>query len=750
MERCAILFNIGTIYSLQASKQNLSSDEGLKTANVLFKFAAGAFNNLKHLLETTTHKNYTQDLTISCSNMFLNLMLGQAQECFYSKAVKGNMKPKVVSMLAAQTAEFYETCVELAKANEIKGLISSKWITQLTIKKDLLVAMSNYHTSKEDFENGKYGISVARLQLANQLLTKHNKDIKQANNDFQELYQKSLKDIETELKKVVQENDTIYFDKVPSSESLPALPKKSMVSPSELDPSLTKLGPTSDPFVKLVPFAVHENLNQYNEQKKKFVSNELLLFEQASETLKVELQKMGLPGSLEALEKPKEGVLPPSLQEKVRVIQQEGGEKLIIEYLGAKASLANQNSKIIQDIIVILDNEENEDNEMKKRFGTKWNRTPSHTLTNAHRQEVAKFQANLQHALKSDSIVENRFKGIQIELRKMGGSLQEISTLLPQTQKTSNNSSDQKFIPELQKCMKAIEGILNARMQLQENLKTIAKNDNITNVLLESQLPPESIFEQELKKYSQIQGSIRDNIEKQRQQIEITKKLNNAWAQTKGNDQSQNLREQALQRLDQVYQEYLQLKANLREGIEFYTNIQESITKFKRRCEDFAFARQTEKQELIMLLSGNNSGNNQNQPQPPSNNPNDNQVNKNLISHIILKSLFLKKMQFLQQQQLLNQQQQLMNQQLMSQNLYQMQNQYPNPQQKNMNQYPQNPQYGGMQPPNMIPYNPQNPQNPQYGGMQPPNMNQYQNPQNPQYGGNMQPYPGQFNYGNYK
>jgi hypothetical protein len=72
-------------------------------------------------------------------------------------------------------------------------------------------------------------------------------------------------------------------------------------------------------------------------------------------------------------------------------------------------------------------------------------------------------------------------------------------------------------------------------------------------------------------------------------------------------------REQILQQLNTSYKIYVELKGNLREGIQvsthyihftdhdlqFYTNLQDILKQFGRKCEDFAFARQTEKQDLL-------------------------------------------------------------------------------------------------------------------------------------------------------
>lgn len=62
---------------------------------------------MKELLERHPQPgvfDFSPDFITLC----INLMLAQAQECFYEKAVKDNMKPTLISKLAAQVADFYE------------------------------------------------------------------------------------------------------------------------------------------------------------------------------------------------------------------------------------------------------------------------------------------------------------------------------------------------------------------------------------------------------------------------------------------------------------------------------------------------------------------------------------------------------------------------------------------------------------------------------------------------------------------
>lgn len=74
------------------------------------------------------------------------------------------------------------------------------------------------------------------------------------------------------------------------------------------------------------------------------------------------------------------------------------------------------------------------------------------------------------------------------------------------------------------------------------------------------------------------------------------------FAQTQQGDASQRQRVEIFTRLELAYKAYAELTANIQEGIQFYTDFQDILMKFKGSCRDFLFARQTEKNDLVARL----------------------------------------------------------------------------------------------------------------------------------------------------
>ena len=98
-EKCCILFNIGSLLSQIACSQNLSNDDGLKTAAKYFQQSSGIFSHLKDIAFPQMNTLPTPDLSVDCLATLSAIMLAQAQDCFYQKASAGK-----------SSLPFYFTC----------------------------------------------------------------------------------------------------------------------------------------------------------------------------------------------------------------------------------------------------------------------------------------------------------------------------------------------------------------------------------------------------------------------------------------------------------------------------------------------------------------------------------------------------------------------------------------------------------------------------------------------------------------
>jgi hypothetical protein len=89
-----------------------------------------------------------------------NLMLAQAQVCFYEKALKerknGSMKPAIVAKLAQQAGVFYGYAIEPLRDVAMQAIIDNSWIYHMEFQRDSFRSVAEYWqavSAKEDALN---------------------------------------------------------------------------------------------------------------------------------------------------------------------------------------------------------------------------------------------------------------------------------------------------------------------------------------------------------------------------------------------------------------------------------------------------------------------------------------------------------------------------------------------------------------------------------------------------------------------
>jgi programmed cell death 6-interacting protein len=95
------------MYSQIALSSNRATSEGLKSAASNFCFSAGVINYLKTDIIPELRSNPPEDMDTLTLESVESLMLAQAQECFWQKAVKDGLKDASISKLAAKVSDLY-------------------------------------------------------------------------------------------------------------------------------------------------------------------------------------------------------------------------------------------------------------------------------------------------------------------------------------------------------------------------------------------------------------------------------------------------------------------------------------------------------------------------------------------------------------------------------------------------------------------------------------------------------------------
>ncbi|KAK3837389.1 MAG: BRO1-like domain-containing protein [Linnemannia gamsii] len=640
-ERACVCFNIGAMYSQLGNNENRNSAEGLKRAYSYFQNAAGSFQHLRDTIIPELRIAPTVDISTVALTVFVQLMLAQAQECFWQKGALDQIKDGLISKLAGKVADYYEAASEGATHSSMSSLFTISWTCHMQAKALHFNAVSQYRKSSECISQNKYGEEIARLQIAERLVNQGlgQRDLRDTVvNDLKSLQ----KAIHKNLSRAEKDNDIIYLEPIPAEASLVAIGRADMSKPTVI-PEISNPVPLMNEhnmllgvplFSRLVPFAVHQAASVYTERKERIVKEDIGgKFDELTGVCYSQMQALNLPGALQAMEQPVG--LPPSLLSHIDEIHAEGGVRGLHDMMETVRTLSRQNSAILDEIFEALQQEADEDEAMRQRFQGRWNRPTSASLTVAFVEQGRKHRETLETARKSDLIVQNKLEalmttwGRSLELLSSGRT--EVERAVPNTT-TAPGSSDPEIVDDLKMLLEEVDQMIKARRIKLDEIKRIADEDDIgpalvsiTNKLTANssavKIEPahfEALFQEQLKKYDGYKRLVKEETATQEDLMEAIQETNKAFVASRRSNAMVHQREKALQNLDAAFQKYKGILANFKEGTQFHRDFEKILVRLRDNCRDYFFARKMEAKDYLSEVTVGMSTMDLNRTQPQS------------------------------------------------------------------------------------------------------------------------------------
>ncbi|KAK9478552.1 BRO1-like domain-containing protein [Lipomyces japonicus] len=616
-ERANVLFNIGALYSKLGVEENRTTGEGLKRASQYFQLAAGTFEFLKTNLIPELHVNPPDDMAVSTLDVLKNLMLAQAQECFWQKAILDNMKNSIIARLAHQVSLYYGQTLDCTLKSAV---IKSEWIHHITCKKFHFEAAAQFRISTDCLSTGKYGEEIARLRAALELCNQALSSSKYVSNAVSDDLKGLKSRLQSDIARADKDNDLIYLAMVPSIASL-ALIKPASTVETQIPPDVGKpidalasgkYGPAL--FANLVPFAAHLAISIYEDRRDSIV-NKLIIPKLDVLTIQVHeiLTYLGLPGALQALERPVG--IPPSLLTHIEEIRATGGVEVMRSTIDDVRRLASSHGSIYLEAAGILEQEREEDDELRMRHGTdRWKRPTSKEVGAQLYANLQSYSNIIKSATESDEIVRAKFRDNERTFDLISQDLTVVERYLPSSEVSQLDPALQLHAVQVRERLNEISKVEYRRKLFVEELLHKAKEDDVTDTVLKEtarleRLDPltkieaaqfEAIFTERLKKYDDDKDRVEHEEEEQTKLVTELELANldfkNSLATCRGSKQSE--REAALQQLEAGYFKFLEIKNNLEEGRKFYNDFARSLLQFQQECNDFVYSRRVEAQEL--------------------------------------------------------------------------------------------------------------------------------------------------------
>ncbi|KAF2840799.1 BRO1-domain-containing protein [Patellaria atrata CBS 101060] len=610
-ELANILYNLAAMYSQLATSTNRSTSEGLKTACNYFCNAAGVLKYTKTDIVPDMRTTPPEDMDNMTLESLENLMLAQAQECFWQKAVKDGLKDASIAKLAASVSDLYSDAGDYAIKSDF---ISSEWIHHTSAKHHHFAAAAQYRAACDCLEKRKYGEEVARLRDAltcvNDALREQRYINKAVYGDLNGLKNRVTED----LKRAEKDNDMIYLLPVPPKSELRTLDRAKMVDsrvPKEVSESISMLsenGPLGRPlFTKLVPYSVHVAASIYVDRRDRLVNQTIDELEDLTTKIHEVLKSLNLPGSLQALEKPLG--LPSSLISHAEEIREKDGLDRLYRSIDETENLKDNDRRTYQEGVDLLRTEAAEDERARRKYGTeRWNRSTSEATVPKLFAQIGEIEGYLKSAKNSDSLVHAKLKDNESLIRLLSGTDRDLEKYVPSSRRATMTAAVERESSKLRGCLNDVNRLESRRRRKIEALKAKAKQDDINPDLLketarlEREYPMqtieavqfETIFDERLTQYDVDKKMVQEEELEQQEIIKLLRDTNTAFINARRGDTSTRQREQALQSLENAYFKYKEIISNLDVGRKFYNDLAKIVGRFRDECRNFVYQRRAE------------------------------------------------------------------------------------------------------------------------------------------------------------
>jgi len=551
-------------------------------------------------------------MTLECLEF---LLLAQAQECFWLKAVTDNMKDATIAKLAAKVSDLYHEASDFGMKSDT---ISSEWIHHMSAKHHHFAAAAQYRAACDCLEKRKYGEEVSRLQdslsCVNEALKESRYVGKTVATDLNTLRAK----VQDDLRRAEKDNDTIYLLPVPPKSELRTLDRASMVAartPKEVSDPISMLGDDGGLgrplFSRLVPYSVHVAASIYVNKRDVTVKAIIEELEYMTTRIHEVLKSLNLPGSLQALERPLG--LPSSLASHAEEIRQQSGPERLQRTMDDVVKLKNNDRLTFQEGINFLSSEAAEDEQARKRHGTdRWNRPGSREAARQLYTQIQEIDEYLRKAEGSDETVKEKYRANQSVIRLLQGTDQDLEDYIPNSRRPVMSAKVEREVGKVRSGLNELSRLEIRRKRIIESLRTKGQADDINPDLLreagrlERELPGraleasqfDELFDQRLRKYDADQANSKADQEEQDALLSSLKENNTSFIAARRGDTSTKAREEALQKLENGYFAYKEIIQDLEVGRKFYNDLAGLVNKFRNDCRNFASQRRSEAVQL--------------------------------------------------------------------------------------------------------------------------------------------------------
>ncbi|KAK8969076.1 hypothetical protein KSP40_PGU012994 [Platanthera guangdongensis] len=308
--------------------------------------------------------------------------------------------------LPSRVGLYYEEAHNVLATPPLSTHFERAWISHVQLKAAQYHAEACYRYALELHDKENIAEEITRLKVGLSALSDAKKSSKGVSLPLLETVSKLESKMNFNLERAMKENDRVYLMRIPSSFSLSTLPAASLVKPTPMedviDASKDRL------FMNLVPKSISKAQSRYTEMVDDLIRTQAEKIQKGSETTRVKLDGMGLPDYILALEGSL--TLPLDLRVDVEAVQISGGLSGLEDEMQQLRDFRRVTSELMSQTEGLLQKEAVDDAQFRYRFGARWTRPQSSTLSKNLQDKLNRFVENLKQAADTDAGTEHALR----------------------------------------------------------------------------------------------------------------------------------------------------------------------------------------------------------------------------------------------------------------------------------------------------------------------------------------------------
>lgn len=605
-EEMCILFNIGALHSKLGAADSRSTPDGMKMACTHFQCAAWCFQAVR--------EQYAQYVGVVIANVDIVramelLCLAQAQECILEKSLLDNRKAAVVVKVAAELSNFYFKAHKLLVAGDdvmlYEHLPQNKFLVRyVQFKIAHYRCVSLLYAGQQAEEQQQMGARVAYYQAALDALEEARGCIGRmpGGSQQQALFSDTITFtwdvVEGKRKAAVNENEFIYHEEVPQVTG-PGFELNGASLVKGIPFNVTDVevsGP--DIFARLIPMVAHEASSIYSEQKAsllRYVADDI---DKVNQQLQDFMSAINVDFLTEI--KSVKGLTQELVDRAADMNARPEAVKELVEMMSKLSDAYHEVESLLSEINQRLEKEEQAEAEYQSIMGK---RPQSNVLTEL-RRETAKYQEAHSRASESNDALHKAMTSHVANLKILAQPLSKLQEVIPKIILPDNNIDDEA-LQKFEIILAKVEEMKTQRSTLWAQFREEMHKDDITPLLVTTNLDMDELFKTEMKKHKKFAELIKQNIVAQEN---IKNALTNSYAAL--NDSRKYIenilhkRNATIAALSSSYDTYGDLQAKAQKGIEFYTKLEENVTKLYQRVRSTCTVQQEEREQLLTVAVG--------------------------------------------------------------------------------------------------------------------------------------------------